>query len=354
MSVNRIRPVEERLDALLVGRVVDRRVGPAGLPDPLGQADGGERLVVEREELPGGRPRPVDRVRCSGYPLRPGQTERDGQLHVRRRGLGQRGPVDELDHGVDDRLRVDHDVDPLEGDVEQQVGLDDLQALVDQGGGVGRDDRSHGPGGVRQGLLGSDVEELVAAHPPERSAAGRDDEALHLVGRPAAEALREGRVLAVDRHDLSRLRGGLDQRAPDDERLLVGQGQRCPGVQRRERRCQADRAGDAVEDDVGRAAGQVAAASGPASSSGRYAARPASRAASATAAASSSTDPRAQATASTCRSTAWRASSVRLPPALSAVMRNRSGAAATTSIAWVPMDPVDPSRVTVRGEEVTP
>ena len=39
--------------------------------------------------------------------------------------------------------------------------------------------------------------------------------------------------------------------AADDERLLVGQRQRAPGLERREGRAESDRAGDAVEHDVG-------------------------------------------------------------------------------------------------------
>ena len=98
--------------------------------------------------------------------------------------------------------------------------------------------------------------ELVPPHPPERSPARRDHEPLDLVGRPAAQALGEGRVLTVHGDDLAGLGGGLDQRPPDDERLLVGQGEGRPGVERGERRRQADRAGDPVEDDVGGATGE--------------------------------------------------------------------------------------------------
>ena len=60
---------------------------------------------------------------------------------------------------------------------------------------------------------------------------------------------------------------------------LLARASVAPGVERGERRAQADRAGDAVEDDVGAASRpRSAAASGPATTSGRYAARPASAA----------------------------------------------------------------------------
>lgn len=58
----------------------------------------------------------------------------------------------------------------------------------------------------------------------------------------------------------------------------------------------------------------------------------------------------ATATASTSKSAACFARrSTRPPPAASAVTRNRPGALATTSRAWVPMEPVEPSTTTDRG-----
>ena len=62
-------------------------------------------------------------------------------------------------------------------------------------------------------------------------------------------------MLGVDRARSGRAwRGSSDQRAADDQRLLVGQRERVAGVQRRQRRAQPDRAGDAVEHDVARPA----------------------------------------------------------------------------------------------------
>ena len=53
--------------------------------------------------------------------------------------------------------RVHDDLDPVERDVEEQVRLDHLQALVDQGRGVDRHDGSHVPRRVAQRLLRSDL-----------------------------------------------------------------------------------------------------------------------------------------------------------------------------------------------------
>ena len=63
----------------------------------------------------------------------------------------------------------------VERDAEQQGGLDELEALVDQGGGVDRDDRAHVPGRVRQRLLGRHVVKFVTAAVQERAAAGGED-----------------------------------------------------------------------------------------------------------------------------------------------------------------------------------
>ena len=150
----------------------------------------------------------------AGHPVRPAQAERDRQPHVRRAGLGERRAVDELDHRVHDRLRVHDDVDAVERDVEEQVRLDQLEALVDQGRRVDRHDRAHVPGRVRQRLLDGDVGELGSRSrprngPPLAVSTRRRTSS----GVPAAQALGERRVLGVDGHDLVRaLAGGLDQR----------------------------------------------------------------------------------------------------------------------------------------------
>ncbi len=58
----------------------------------------------------------------------------DRRAHVRVAEMSECGAVDEGDQGVDDRLRVDDHVDPLVGDREEVVGLDDLEPLVHERG----------------------------------------------------------------------------------------------------------------------------------------------------------------------------------------------------------------------------
>jgi hypothetical protein len=117
---------------------------------------------------------------------------------------------------VDELLRVHHDIDPLERHVEEQVRLDHFEALVDQRRGIGRDDLAHGEVRMRQRLLRCDLPQPVERHAAERPTARCDDQPAHLASAAGAQTLRDGRVLAVDRHDLPGPSRVLHHRSPDD------------------------------------------------------------------------------------------------------------------------------------------
>ncbi len=150
----------------------------------------------------------------------------------------------------------------VERDVEQQVGLDDLEPLVHERGRVDRDKGSHGPGRMGERLLDGDVLQCGAVPPTEGPAAGRQHQPTDLGRRARAESLGEGRVLGVDRHDLSGSRERLDERPADDQRLLVGQRQGPAGPEGRERGTQPGRAREAVEHHVAVPAGELGAGIG--------------------------------------------------------------------------------------------
>ena len=148
--------VQEGRHGHLVGRVQPRR---SGLPRPagrVGEPEAREGLEVRRLEVEAPDLGPVDRPERRADPLGVGQRVGDREAHVGHRQLGDGGAVGELHHRVDDRLGVDHDLDPVVVHGEQLVGLDHLEALVHQRGGVDRDLRAHRPGGVGQGLLDRD------------------------------------------------------------------------------------------------------------------------------------------------------------------------------------------------------
>ena len=142
------------------------------------------------------------------------------------------------------------DVDGVEIETEEQRGFDHLEALVDQGRAVDGDHGTHVPGGMCQRVLRRDIPELRAGTAAERAAARRQHQPTYLLGAAATQALRQRRVLRVDGHDLARSSPIGDQGSADDERFLVGQGQRAAGVEGGQRGFEADRAGHRVEDDI--------------------------------------------------------------------------------------------------------
>src|SRR5204863_3051758 len=107
--------------------------------------------------------------------------------------------VAEANERVDDRGRLEHDLDAVVRNVEEEVCLDQLEALVGERRGVDRDLRAHAPGRMRERLLRSHADELVPGAPAERPARAGEDERVHLLCTATFEALEERRVLAVNR-----------------------------------------------------------------------------------------------------------------------------------------------------------
>ena len=167
--------------------------------------------------------------------------------------MRERGAVAERDHAVDDRLRVHDDLDALVRHAEEVKGLDHLEALVHQRRRVDRDLAAHVPRRVGERLLDGDLRQLGSRAPAERAARGGQDELLDGARPFAREQLVQGGVLGVDRQDLRA--GGLGERhhelAADDERLLVGEREVDALAERRDRRAEAGRADERVEDEVG-------------------------------------------------------------------------------------------------------
>ena len=118
----------------------------------------------------------------------PGEAVRDRHPHVRRTELGDQGAIAILDDAVNDGLRMDDDVDLLGGKAEQMVRLDQFQPLVHHGRGIDRDLGTHRPVGMAQRLLHGGGAHLIERAVRNGSAGGGQDDAAHIVARPADSA----------------------------------------------------------------------------------------------------------------------------------------------------------------------
>ena len=186
------------------------RTDPAGLagdPERREAASSGARKSSRRDGDE------VRRRRRRRAPRRVGHGVLDREPHVRGAQLGLERAVDEVDGRVDDALRMDDDVDRVVGDIVQPVRLDDLQALVGEGGRVDRDLGPHRPGRVAQGIGRGDRREASAGvsrnGPPDAVSTSRAT-ARH---RFADEALPDRGVLRID---------GAEPAERAGERVLAG------------------------------------------------------------------------------------------------------------------------------------
>ena len=108
--------------------------------------------------------------------------------------------------------------------VKEPSGLDHLQPLVHQRGGVNGDLSPHTPVGVTQSSL--DRHGLKLLHPliaTEGTSRCREQDTLQLIAFLPDEALIDSRVLRVDGQDTRSMTRSErhDELASDDERLLI-------------------------------------------------------------------------------------------------------------------------------------
>ena len=243
---------QKQANGNFVGCVHDRRRGAAGARALHGERKARQRLEIGRVEVqPAGIGREVQPVAAAGPALRIRERVLDGQPHVRHAELGDDRAVEQLDHRVHDALRMDEHLNIVRRDAEQVHGLNEFQALIHHGRGVHADLRAHAPVRVADGHLGRDAARFFARPAAER-AAGAGEQDLAQLALPAGQALEDGRVLGIDRHDL---RAAFPGAAHDDvarahERLLIGQRDAAALFNGRERRPQADRAGHCRDDGV--------------------------------------------------------------------------------------------------------
>ena len=152
----------------------------------------------------------------------------DGHAHVGGAEVGLHGSVGELDHRVDLALAVDDDIDGIDGNGEEMMRLDDLEALVHEGRGIDRDLVAHKPGGMRERIGRRNLGELGTRASEERASRAGEPDLVDGIGGLAREALEDGAVLGVDGDELAGGGERHEQVAADDDRLLVGIGQALP------------------------------------------------------------------------------------------------------------------------------
>ena len=236
----------------LAGVQPRRARSPVARPDRRGR--GRERRTVGWLELEHRQLGPVDGAERCRQPGRVGEGVPDRQPHVGERQLCHHGPVDELDHGVHHRLRMDDHVDGVVRHAEELVGLDDLETLVHQGGGVHGDLRAHRPGRMGQCLVDPDIGELVGLPTAERSTRRRQQQAGHI--RRAAPTVGTGgrRSARSRREELGARRVGgsaATTGAPAMMDSLLARARRLPGLQGGQRDGQSGEAHHAVDHHVG-------------------------------------------------------------------------------------------------------
>ncbi len=100
-------------------------------------------------------------------------------------------------------------------------------------------------------LLRSHVAQGLASPPAKRATGCREHQPSNLARVPRAKRLSDRRVLGVDGHKLPRASEAGDKLTADNEALLVRERERLARLERGQRRCKADRPGDAVEHDIG-------------------------------------------------------------------------------------------------------
>ena len=126
---------------------------------------------------------------------------------------------------MDERLRVEENLDRGGIDAEEKMRFEDLEALVHHRRGINRDLRTHLPRRVAQRVFDRDLVESLQRPRAERAPGTGEDQPAHSPRMAGPESLVYRAVLRVDRNDLrAALAGGArHQLSRDDHRLLVRQ-----------------------------------------------------------------------------------------------------------------------------------
>src|SRR5581483_9370449 len=204
---------QEERDRLFIHANQNAWIRIASLRGLAGQAQAGKPFRVEILKIEPTHSGPVQLAQQAGAACIQArgiaQSIQNWQVHRRQAGLHFERTIDELNHRMDNALRLHHHLYLLIGYAKEPVGLNHLQALIHQGRRIDSDLWSHTPGGMSESLLDRYRAKLVQRRAAERTAGGGDNQAAHVANLLAAQALPERAVLAIDRQDRDASAPGL-------------------------------------------------------------------------------------------------------------------------------------------------
>lgn len=246
--------VEELSDSDLIGSIED-----AGHIAAAGDSLEGERKtaesigvgVLEREVRIGGE---VEARELTFDASGEREREEDRCLHGRDAELSLDAAVAELDHRMDDGLRVYDRLYTVRFDTEEPVSLDNFETLIHHSSGVDRDLRAHLPVRVSESLLDRDIAEIVAGAATERAAGSGEENPIDANAVLAHKTLEDSGMFRVDGEDRDAAAdsGGGDDLAGDDHSLLISESDRLVMLDSAERRPEAGKADDSSDDEIDR------------------------------------------------------------------------------------------------------
>src|SRR5688572_787818 len=173
--------VEEESHRLLVRRIEYCRRRAAATPRLDAEAQ--RREVVVPNALEGERRARHRIVRSHTgifHTIRMGERVEHWKLHRRGPELRKDASIDEFNERMDDALRMDHHLDPVVRNTEQEMRLDDLERLVGERRAVDGDLSSHSPRRMTEGVIDRGPLQTLARPVAKRAARCRENDATHL------------------------------------------------------------------------------------------------------------------------------------------------------------------------------
>ncbi len=247
-----IRRAEEGRDRDLVGGIERSRRAAAGLQRVDREAERRKALEIRPLEGQAAEGSEIRRPNPRDDPVGIGEAMRDRRAHVGRRHAGDQRAVGEGDQAVDDRLRMDDDVEPLDGRPKRKCASISSSPLFIR---PAESTVTFGPM-TQFGCVSASSRVARAMRSALHSRNGPPDAVIVIIsivsGSRAPIAWNSalcsefiGSSIAPARFAISHHRG-----AGADQGLLVGERDGPPGRERREGRLETGRADDGGHDQI--------------------------------------------------------------------------------------------------------